>query len=89
MGNEANKVSELKSRIEVNEKELVSLTETLTRIEAVRNAFAKEGLGGEEAIHDVNALMHFHNSSISLINQIRSKGIEIGELKEALESERK
>ena len=88
MGNEANKVSELKSRIEVNEKEKASLQQTLDKIQAVRAAFVANECMGEDSIHDVNALMHFHNSTISLINQLRTKNIEIDELKEALKSER-
>lgn len=76
-----------KSRISVNNKELESLKSTLTQVASLETKFKSGELTGQEALESTNAIINFHNSKVSLLNQMRSKKIEIRELTSKQEEE--
>lgn len=77
---------DMKSRIEVNEKELASLKLTLTKIEDMSKKLKLEAESGDDHLAVTNALINYHNSRVSFLNQIRSKEIELREQKEGLDA---
>ena len=76
-----------KSRVEVNKKELTSLEQTLGQIKLYKAMFKSNEISGQETLDKVNALMHIHNSKVSVLNQMRAKKIEIRELESATQAE--